>query len=173
MGREETGRKDSRARQTNSPPANSSQHTQIMAYAQYIEIRISAENCALCIRNATLSWGKFYKQTNKDDELTNEQINAITIDTGTFKYICSCGRASAASGTEGSFDIYDAAGPKDANGNPTDKVTHVKWVCPWGPSYDNSRSHEQDNHGYGVTMTGGESKEGSIGEVTLSIVKLS
>ena len=171
MGREETGRKHSRARQTNSPPANSSQHTQIMAYAQYIEIRISAENCALCIRNAERSWGKFYKQTNKDDELTNEQINAITIVTGRDAYICSCGRESAASGTEGSFDIYDAAGPKDANGNPTAKVTHVKWVCPWAG--DNSRSHEQDHDGYGVTMTGGESKDGSIGEVTLSIVKLS
>lgn len=172
MGREETGRKHSRARQTNSPPANSSQHTQIMAYAQYIEIRISAENCALCIRNAELLHGKFYKQTSKDDELTNEQINAITIVTGIDAVICSCGRASAASGTEGSFDIYDAAGPKDANGNPTDKVTHVKWDCPWLKK-DNSRSHEQDHKGYGVTMTGGESKDGSIGEVTLSIVKLS
>jgi len=142
-----------------------------MAYAQYIEIRISAENCALCIRNAELLHGKFYKQTNKDEELKNEQINAITIVTGRDELICSCGRASAAVGTEGSFDIYDAAGPKDAKGNPTDKVTHVKWDCPWAG--DNSRSHEQDNVGYGVTMTGGESKDGSIGEVTLSIVKLS
>lgn len=134
-----------------------------MAYAQWIEIRIVAENCSLQIKDASLEWGKFYKKdgekSDQDTELKPDEIDKIQISSGRSAYVCSCGRESASSGTEGSFNIYDGE----------QKVTHVKWDCPW--SGQNSRSHESDSEAYGITMTGGTSKSGSIGEVTVIVFK--
>lgn len=133
-----------------------------MAYAQWIQIHIWAENCSLIVHNASLEWGKFYRRGCKDDELGANDINRITIKSGSSAYVCSCGRENASSGTVGSFDIVEDSDEKTL-------ITHVRWECPW--SGNNSRSHEKDNQGYGITMIGGESKDHAIGDVDLVIFK--
>lgn len=42
-----------------------------MAYAEWIAVKVVVSKSigTVGIRNATLQWGKFYRYTNKDDEI--------------------------------------------------------------------------------------------------------
>lgn len=79
----------------------------IMAYAQWVTITIYPANFNATIKNAAHSWGKFYTNGNKDDEIQPSAIDGTVIPAGGSYTISACGREDAASGTEGSFDVYD------------------------------------------------------------------
>ena len=96
-----------------------------MAYAQWVEITIvGVPGETLHVRNAQHGWGKFYAAPNKDAELGVDAVNRLTVGPGPTPLVLgACGRSSAASGTQGSFDLYDDAGRQAA---------HCEWDCPWG-----------------------------------------
>lgn len=134
-----------------------------MAYAQWIEIKVVSENMTLEVKNASLSWGKFYKYGDKDDEISSGDINKLKISSGTSIWICSCGRSGASSGTEGSFDLYDE----------DKKIGKFNWECPWGKK-DNSFSWSQvedTKASYTTSREGGNTGSGAIGNVTITCIK--
>lgn len=72
----------------------------------------------------------------------------------------SCGRSDSASGTQGSFDLYDG----------DTRVVTLVWNCPWG-SKSNSWSQSNQNSKYVVSVTGGSMDSGSIGVLTVEVIK--
>jgi hypothetical protein len=136
---------------------------EIMAYAQWIEVKVVSENMNLKVKNANLSWGKFYQYGNKDNEISTEDINKITVASSKSDNICSCGRSGASSGTEGSFELYDG----------DTKIGKFNWDCPWGKK-SNSLSWTQDGSkdSYSTSREGGNTDSGAIGNVTISCIKL-
>lgn len=133
-----------------------------MAYAQWIEIKIVSEGMTLKVKNAGLSWGKFYKQGDKNDEISTDNINKIEVGSGKSAWICSCGRSDASSGTEGQFDLYDG----------DTKVGNFKWNCPWGKKSNTfSWSQDASKDSYYTDQEGGNKDSGAIGTVTITCMK--
>ncbi|KAH7905359.1 Aegerolysin family protein [Hygrophoropsis aurantiaca] len=99
------------------------------AYAQWVVLTVtnSFKDRPIMIQNASLSWGKFYQNGNKDAELSPNTIDQIVIPPGSQHSVSSCGRSDASSGTEGTIDLYD----------DTVKVCTLYWNCPWGSKTNN------------------------------------
>lgn len=132
-----------------------------MSYAQWIGSEVHPINFQISIKNAKLAWGKFYQEGNKDKELSSDEINKITIASGSVGKIYSCGRSDSASGTEGSFDVYDGG-------------THVGtfyWNCPWG-SKSNTFFWTGMTREYIAQVSGGNTDSGAIGHVEIKLVKI-
>lgn len=132
-----------------------------MAYAQWVSYTILANNCSLTIENAQLSWGKFYKYDDKDDELSPDEVNGQVIEIGQegSHVVSSCGRSDSPSGTQGSFDLYDGS----------TKVVTLVWNCPWG-NKSNSWSQFSQNSNYSVSVNGGSDNSGSIGVLRVEVI---
>lgn len=135
-----------------------------MAYAQWMVATIVSNGTTISIKNATLAWGKFFQNPDKDKELTTDVINKITIPSGTSANVASCGREDAASGTEGSFDLYDG----------TTKIGTFYWDCPWG-SKANIWSWTPNSavSNYVTQATGFNLDSGALGNGTITCVKIS
>lgn len=133
-----------------------------MAYAQWVVITVKARNTSLSIRNAHLSWGKFYQNPNKDQELSADDINKIVIPANNNAVIASCGRSDSASGTEGSFDIYDGQ----------TNVGNYYWNCPWGSKTNTSTWTPNDTDRYVTQVTGGNLDSGALGNISIDCVKV-
>jgi aegerolysin len=130
-----------------------------MAYRDWIEVELVASNYTIQIRNAEYSWGKFYRRGNKDDDISPGDIDKIIVwaNSGQSAYICACGRDSSASGTEGSFEIWDGQ----------NRVGLFKWDCPY--INPNSASFQPDHAGY-VTTIPEISRSGHIGAIKITTV---
>ncbi|KAH7904183.1 Aegerolysin family protein [Hygrophoropsis aurantiaca] len=116
------------------------------AYAQWVilDITNSFSSRPLKIQNASLSWGKFYQNGNKDVELSKDTINQIVIPAGSERSISSCGRENASSGTEGTIDLYD----------DTTKVCTLYWNCPWGSPTNNFEVRDVNKAGGYIVSNG-------------------
>ncbi|KAI9369616.1 aegerolysin type hemolysin [Aspergillus egyptiacus] len=129
------------------------------SYSDWVDLRIT-DNCGgpLSVQNAQVSWGKFYKYNNEDDELTPQQVDATTIAPGSSADICACGRKASASGTSGSVDLVDK------NANTT--ICTLAWNCPYTGS--NDLKVENLNNRYNVPQPN-YSPRGPLGTVPISI----
>lgn len=135
-----------------------------MAYSQWIDVKIVSENMTMNVKEAKLDWGKFYKQGDKDKEISTADINKIAVESGKDARICSCGRSGSATGTEGSFELYDGE----------IKIGKFYWDCPWWKK-DNSFSWTQEEStksSYSTNMEGGNTDSGAIGNVTITCIKI-
>jgi len=130
-------------------------------YPQYISISVNnISQRKLYIKDASLYWGKWYFNDNKDKEFKNGP-NGQTIAIGANGIIAqSCGRKWASSGTTGELNIYDSL--------TNQKVTNFFWDCPYGNSF-NRFGKAETNTAWGVKVDGGYIESGAIGEVTLTI----
>lgn len=134
-----------------------------MAYAQWIEVKVVSENMTLKVQHANLNWGKFYKNGDKDTEISSGDIDKITVESGKSTMVCSCGRSGASSGTEGSFELY----------NGDTKIGKFNWVCPWGKKSNSfSWNQEASKDSYYTNRDGGNTDSGAIGNVTITCIKL-
>lgn len=134
-----------------------------MGYAQWIEVKIVSENTTLEIKSASLDWGKFYEYGDKNKEISTENINKITIDSGKIARICACGRDGAAAGTEGKFELYDGK----------TKIGEFKWDCPYNKKSNTfSWSQAEKTPSYRTDREGGNTDSGAIGNVTLTCIKI-
>jgi hypothetical protein len=133
----------------------------IMAYEQWIAIKIVSENMTLTVRNTKLDPGKFHTAASKDEEIKPSQINGTTIKSGKNVWIFSSGRKDSPTGTKGSIDLY--------HGDV--RVGIFDWNCPWG-SKRNSFNWWPDasKEIYYTSITGGR-RSGAIGEVTIIAIK--
>jgi hypothetical protein len=133
-----------------------------MAYAQWINVEVNAIGLNINIKNARLGWGKFYANGNKDQEISGDDINRIAISDGHTHTICSCGRADAASGTEGHFDLYDGG----------TKIGTFSWENPWGSKNNMVNwSLDADRGDYLADVDGGNLDSGAIGRVRIRVFK--
>ena len=133
-----------------------------MAHAQWIEIRIQAENMTVKVRAAGLTAGKFYQQGNKGSEVSSADINKIDIASGKEAYISACGHNSSAAGTEGGFNLYDGE----------TKIARFQWDCPWDKAANYFDLFEKIATGYNLSYSGGNRSDGAIGNVTITCIKL-
>lgn len=135
-----------------------------MAYAEWIAVKVVVSKSigTVGIRNATLQWGKFYRYTNKDDEISTEEVSSMNVQAGSPQWIASCGRENASSGTQGSFDCYD--------GNT--KMGTFSWDDPWKSGATNTWSFTPASADYAGITSGGNATGTDIGEVTLTLLLL-
>lgn len=134
-----------------------------MAYAQWATFTIST-TVKLTVKNVTSNWGKFYRDGNKDAEISRSDIEGHNIEPGEAYTISTCGREHSASGTEGNFDLYDG----------TKKVGNYYWDCPWGRKENISRWTPADpplTSRYVTQVTGGNLDSGALGNVFIVCVK--
>ena len=136
-----------------------------MAYAEWIAVKVVVSKSigTVGIRNATLQWGKFYRYTNKDDEIPTEEVSSMNVQAGSPQWIASCGRENASSGTQGSFDCYD--------GNT--KMGTFSWDDPWKSGATNTWSFTPASADYAGITSGGNATGTDIGEVTLTLGRFS
>ncbi|KAI0025421.1 aegerolysin type hemolysin [Xylariomycetidae sp. FL0641] len=134
-----------------------------MAYAQwvYMLIQNKIKSGDLKVKNVVLNWGKFYKWSNKDDEVSVADTEGKTISAGSDGGIASCGRSDASSGCEGSYDLY----------NGETKVCHVYFSCPWG-SKTNTLNVTEIPDSYIVQASGQNLDSGALGSVNIKVAKL-
>ena len=133
-----------------------------MSYAQWIAIKIVSENTTLTIKNARLSWGKFHKEGNKDAEISPSEINGVEVRSGESFSIFSCGRSNSASGTRGSFELYDR----------NIRVGIFDWNSPWGIKRNSFNWWpDASKDSYLVQIDGGNRDSGAIGNVTIVVLK--
>jgi hypothetical protein len=135
-----------------------------MAYSQWIEVKIVSENMTLHVKNASLSWGKFYEAGDKDKEISTDDINKITVESGKTAFICSCGRSGSSTGTEGSFELYDGE----------TKIGKFDWDCPYNKKTNsfNWNADKDNEKFYFTNREGGNKDSGAIGNVTITCIKL-
>lgn len=100
-------------------------------YNQWVEITIicDIEDPVLKIKNAELVHGKFYKDGDKDINVSTDKINEIQIRQGSPGIINSSGKSGALSGTEGNFEIW--YGEKE-------RLGMYSWNCPYASSTNKS-----------------------------------
>lgn len=142
-----------------------------MAYAQWVTLEIDVKGFDVIIQNVNLSWGKFHQLNNKDSEIKKDKVEGKIITENSDnegRIICACGRSDAASGTEGSFEIYlyDPATKKAVN-----KLSKVYWDCPWG-SKKNQIDTSTENDGYLVGHSYANLDSGALGSIVIKIRKV-
>jgi hypothetical protein len=137
-----------------------------MAYAQWVTITITPANVDVKLKNVAHSWGKFYKTGDKDTEIPVSDIEGTVIAQGSSFTVNACGREDAASGTEGTMDLFDG----------DTKIGTYTWDCPWGTKSNSSTwssSGPQPPHNkYVVQQSGANLDSGALGNVTIQVVKL-
>ncbi|MCA2507352.1 MAG: aegerolysin family protein [Microcystis sp. M54BS1] len=144
-----------------------------MAYAQWVTITIYATNFDVTLVNVAHSWGKFYDSDkigyaggNKDNEYQPSAIEGKVIKANSSFSINACGREDAASGTEGSFELYD--------GNT--QVGTYSWDCPWGSKTNSSTwsssGPQPPLNKYVTSQTGANLDSGALGTVTIQTTKI-
>ncbi|KAH7917975.1 putative Asp-hemolysin precursor [Leucogyrophana mollusca] len=123
-----------------------------------LEITNSFRSRPIKIQNASLRWGKFHKNGNKNVEISPEEIDRIVIPAGSEHSVSSCGRSSALSGTEGTIDLYDDA----------TKVCTLYWNCPWGSSTNNFEVRDVNKAGGYIVSNGPWNPDGgALGNITV------
>ena len=109
-----------------------------------------------------VSRGKFYKNGNKNDEISAGAVNGTTIPAGSTENIYSCGRSDAASGTEGVIDLYEG----------DTKICTIYWSCPWGSkSNDFQVQNRNSKAGYMVSIGDWNRDSGALGKVEVEVAK--
>ena len=132
-----------------------------MAYAQWATFNVSTRGCDVVLKNVVHQWGKFYNPTNKDDEIPESEVDGKKIVQGNSYKFGACGRDSAASGTEGSFDLYDGK----------TLIASYHWDCPWGSKTNHSDLTMHDSDDYIVQVTGANVDSGALGNIRFKVAK--
>ena len=134
-----------------------------MAYAQWVTITIEPANFAVTIKNVGHSWGKFYANGDKDDEIPPSAIEGTVVKAKGSYEISACGRQDSASGTEGFFDLYDGE----------TKIGTYTWDCPWGrPTNSSTWMPARPPNQYVTQQSGAHINGGPLGNVLLQSSKI-
>ncbi|KAH7903151.1 aegerolysin type hemolysin [Hygrophoropsis aurantiaca] len=105
-----------------------------------LDITNSLGSRPIKIQNATILWGKFHRKGDPMYELSPEEIDKIVIPAGSDQSVSSIGRTGAASGVEGTIDLYD----------DTTKICTLYWNYPWAGPTDSFEIRDV-NKAYNVT----------------------
>lgn len=138
-----------------------------MAENQYVRIRLCAENLMLGINTAQLSSGKFHEPENKSKEIESAEIESTILNSGEQKFICACGRSSAAVGTSGFIELIDKENEKI--------LGKYIWASPWSgkniSKWEYPDSKESDIKDYYTIFCDPETPKGPLGNINLIIIK--
>ncbi|BAE61992.1 unnamed protein product [Aspergillus oryzae RIB40] len=86
------------------------------------------------------------------------QVNGKEIIPGTSQLLETCGRSSAASGTEGTLELWDK----------TQRICKLYWDCPWGSKVNKFKVQEKYKT-YRVEVGPWNSYGGALGNVDVEI----
>ncbi|RAL08230.1 aegerolysin family protein [Aspergillus homomorphus CBS 101889] len=133
-----------------------------MGLPQWIVVHIinSMKSDTISVKNAAHSYGKFYRNGNKDIEISIDDINKITVAPDGSADIGACGRQDSWSGTTGSFELYDG----------DSKICTISWDCPWGKPTNEFGVSEQSKD-YWVQPGAWNREGGAIGTVDVEVGK--
>ncbi|KAJ5203321.1 Aegerolysin family protein [Penicillium cf. viridicatum] len=129
------------------------------SYNDWVDLRI-ADNYSgpISVQNAQVSWGKFYKYNNENNELTPQQVDGTVISPGNSADVCACGKQASASGTEGSIDLTDTT--------TNARICTLYWNCPYTGS--NDLQVKNQNPQYPVSV-GDWTPRGALGTVPIGV----
>ncbi|KFY98022.1 hypothetical protein V500_01818 [Pseudogymnoascus sp. VKM F-4518 (FW-2643)] len=132
-----------------------------MEYSQWVVIHISnsLRNGNITIKEAKVSWGKFYQEGNKECEIAAGDVDGTVISAGSSSNISSCGRSDTLSGTEGSLDLYDGE----------TRICTITWVCPWGAGTNDFQIIGKES-GYVVSAGDWNRGSGALGQVDVEVI---
>ncbi|KAH7923061.1 Aegerolysin family protein [Leucogyrophana mollusca] len=133
-----------------------------MAIAQFVVLRVknSFRTRNIKLQKASLKWGKFHEDGNKDNEIEPDTVNGIVIPAGATGVISACGRSDASSGTEGTVDLYD----------DETKICTLYWNCPWGSKTNNFAVQGRNSDaGYMVSVGTWNRDGGALGHIDIEV----
>lgn len=112
---------------------------------------------------AVTTRGKWYDGSSMDNEISDDDVNNMTLPgkTGASADIYACGRASASSGCEVTFDIYD--------GNK--KVCTIYFTCPWVTGSVNAVEVRDMSLDYPVVVPPYNRDHGALGRFDVQVFK--
>jgi hypothetical protein len=130
-----------------------------MGYNQWVSFIISnCTNNTITIKNATLVYGKWHRDSNKDVEL--EDINRTVICPGERIRINCCGRFATITGCEGSFDLVEEDGTV---------IRHVYFDCPFFNKNNTLIITTERTKKYIVEHTGANFYGGALGNIEITL----
>ncbi|EFJ34202.1 hypothetical protein SELMODRAFT_406684 [Selaginella moellendorffii] len=133
----------------------------LRGYPQWVSFKITnLGRDTLEVKNSFLSYGKWYKYPNKNND--GSAPGGITIAAGATSPnppFAACGRQGSPSGTTGGFDIYTKGF----------KVATIHFDCPYTGSNKLSVSDECKNC---VVQLPSFSTSGALGDLVLKVVVL-
>ncbi|KAK0645186.1 Asp-hemolysin [Lasiodiplodia hormozganensis] len=135
-----------------------------MAYAQWVIIHIinSFRSGTISIKHAQALWGKFYKDGNKDAEISSAEVSQITIPANGTADVAACGRSDASSGTEGTIDLYE----------DDTKICTIYWDCPWGSKSNHFEIRDRNSAaGYMVSNSPYNADSGALGKIDVEVAR--
>ncbi|KAJ2993875.1 hypothetical protein NUW58_g1706 [Xylaria curta] len=134
----------------------------VEAYAQWVDVAVqnTFRSGDIQIKNAGLDWGKFYKDGDKNKEISSSGVNKIIIRPGSVAHVYSCGRENASSGTEGSIDLYE----------DSTYICTIYFHCPWGSKYNDFQVRNR-NKDYPVSVGPWNRHGGALGQVDVEVAK--
>ncbi|KAI1199288.1 aegerolysin type hemolysin [Nemania serpens] len=104
--------------------------------------------------------GKFYELGDKGQEISATQINKIVINADDKAYVCACGRSDSATGTSGTFELYQ----------DNTFICQINWNCPYIGSNSFHPQKVSSKGGY-IVSDGGWPTDGPLGVVNVEIAK--
>lgn len=116
--------------------------------------------CRVHLESNRAKRGKWYKDGDKDAEISSADVNKKTAPPGGSFNVNSSGRSDASSGTTGGFDIYDG----------DTKIAYIHWDCPWGRK-QNDFDVDDRNKSYWIEVGKWNRDSGAIGTVDVEVGK--
>ncbi|KAJ3506277.1 hypothetical protein NLJ89_g6956 [Agrocybe chaxingu] len=133
------------------------------AYAQWVIIVLhSVDSKPFKVKNLNASWGKLYADGDKDTEVSASNYNGKIVGPDDKLQINACGRAHAAEGTTGTFDLVDPS-----NGDKL--IRHFYWDCPWG-SKQNTWTVSGSNSKWMIEHQGANLDSGALGTISVDVL---
>jgi Aegerolysin len=114
-----------------------------MGYGDYMDLRVvNSTKKNVKISNATINWGKYYKQGDKNSEMSPSEYIGTTIPPGKSAYICACGEKDTKSGTNGTITFDE------------DGTGRICWVSFSAPEHGENKFdlHDLDDSKWQVKM---------------------
>ncbi|MDO7907605.1 aegerolysin family protein [Paenibacillus sp. JX-17] len=111
-----------------------------MADTLWVELIIENYNSDVMIKNIELEWGRLYPFGHRDQELSKDQVEGKVIKAGENYWFCACGRSWSLSGTEGSFQLFDA--------QSGEYLGKYSWDIPMGETLNKSEWAKSGNTNY-------------------------
>ncbi|KAE8349185.1 aegerolysin type hemolysin [Aspergillus coremiiformis] len=131
-------------------------------FGQYVDIKIEdGLKYDLRIENARLDSGQFYRQGDRSDIMTADDVDDMIIrHNGGIRDVCSCGETDSMSGTQGTLDLYDDV--KDT------RICTLAWSAPMQSGRRNA--FKKLNHNPQYTVDIGDWREsGTMGMVPVTV----
>ncbi|KAJ5643562.1 Aegerolysin family protein [Penicillium longicatenatum] len=133
-----------------------------MVYSQWVVVEVynKFRHSDITIKEATIDYGKYHENGNKDNNLEPEDINGIVIKPGKVGYVSACGKAEIHYGTDGTFALFDGS----------TKICKLFFDVPYHKSTNDFQVKDR-NDDYAVSVSEWNREGGALGNVRVNVGK--